>query len=117
MVAAKKGTLRETPPAKLGRTNFGPAPLRVLKTKSRMAAREKRKLTKPKNEGEETVNETKRIRRVKRKSLANISVLEMDIASGEITVVIATQENRVVRERIRLHSSSPERIKKRRKRL
>jgi hypothetical protein len=98
MVAAKKGTLRETPPAKLGRTKFGPAPQRVLKTKSRMAAREKRKLTKPKDEGEEIVNETKRIRLVRRKSLANISILEMDIASGEITAGTATRGRKEGRE-------------------
>jgi hypothetical protein len=43
MVAAKKDTLKVTPPARLGRTKFGPAPQKVLRIKSKMAAKEKQK--------------------------------------------------------------------------
>jgi hypothetical protein len=37
---------------------------------------------------------------VKRKSLANISILEMDIASGEITAGTATRERKAGKENL-----------------
>jgi hypothetical protein len=91
MVAARRGTSRETLAARRVRTKFGPALLTGFNRRSRTEAKGKGTKGTPKGEGEETVNETKRTRLVRRKLLANSSIREMVIVSGVTTADIATR--------------------------
>jgi hypothetical protein len=72
-----------------------------------MKAKEKGTKGKPKGEGEETVNETKRTRQERRKFLANSSIRGMVIVSGVTTANIATKGRK--EERVNLLFSCPRR--------
>ena len=89
---------------------YGLVLLKVSSPKLRMVEKEKETKDKPKDEGEETGNETKKTMPVKRKLLANFSIQEMVTASSETTAGIAMKEKR--EERGNLHSPCPRRRKR-----
>ena len=84
--------------------------LKVSSPKSRMVEKEKETKVKPKDEGEETGNVTKKTMPVKRKLLANSSIREMVTVSSGTTAGIAMKGRR--EERGNLLSSCQRRIRK-----